>query len=284
MRPGLVDADDVVGGAARSSRSSRIGGDHPVDDVDLLDRLADRFVAGDRAVDIDRPELPADAAGAKPRHVGHQRLGRAMRRCRWRGGRPCSRNFRAVARAMSLWPSISGVFLRMRSIRAWTLRVDRLGGGGRGKQQGGSSSKRTHRYFPHGQARGLRTASAKRNAAAMWILFDDARDGGARAAAVPRAASRRSSRDALDEVVPALERVRAAVARRARMRRAVWPMKRGMRSIPSWRRAFAQGDGPLLCVRAVRRVRDARPRRRCCPSPDGALCRHAAAADRAGRL
>ena len=57
----------------------------PLDDVDLLDRLADRRVAGDRRRDIDRPELPSDAARVKPRHVGHQRVRLALRRCRWRG-------------------------------------------------------------------------------------------------------------------------------------------------------------------------------------------------------
>ena len=36
------------------------------------DGFADRLVALERAVDIDRPELPADAAGVEPRHVGHQ--------------------------------------------------------------------------------------------------------------------------------------------------------------------------------------------------------------------
>ncbi len=73
--PGLVNADHVVGGE-RALEVARVGGDHPVDDVDLFDGLADRLVAGNRAVDIDRPELSADAAGVEPGHVGHQGLGR----------------------------------------------------------------------------------------------------------------------------------------------------------------------------------------------------------------
>ena len=47
----------------------------PVDDVDLLDRLADRLIAGDGAIDVDRPELFSDPAFVEARHVGHQRFG-----------------------------------------------------------------------------------------------------------------------------------------------------------------------------------------------------------------
>ena len=71
---GLVDSYDFVGGAGERE-VLWVGFDHPLDDVDLLDRVADGGVACDLRGDIDRPELPADAAGMKPRHVGHQRLG-----------------------------------------------------------------------------------------------------------------------------------------------------------------------------------------------------------------
>ncbi len=70
---GLVDAHDVV----RSSGEGEvvgIGFDQALDDVDLLDRLADRGVAGDFGRDVDRPELRPDAALVQPRHVGHQRV------------------------------------------------------------------------------------------------------------------------------------------------------------------------------------------------------------------
>ena len=75
--PGLVDAHDVVGGA-RELKVLRISVDHPPCDIDLLDGLADCRVAGHRAVDVDRPELPTDAAPVEPRHVGHQRVRRPL--------------------------------------------------------------------------------------------------------------------------------------------------------------------------------------------------------------
>ena len=64
---GLVDAHDVVRGAGQREVVG-IGFDQPLDDVDLLDRLADRGVAGDFGRDVDRPELRPDAAlrGAAP--------------------------------------------------------------------------------------------------------------------------------------------------------------------------------------------------------------------------
>ena len=66
-----MDANNVVGGQC-PFEIARIVGDHPVDDVDLLEGAADGFVAGVFAVDIDRPELAADATGVKAGHVGHQ--------------------------------------------------------------------------------------------------------------------------------------------------------------------------------------------------------------------
>ena len=39
-----------------------------------FDRLADRLVADDGALDIDRPEFPADPPRAEAGHVGHQRM------------------------------------------------------------------------------------------------------------------------------------------------------------------------------------------------------------------
>ena len=71
----LVNADEVV----RSQRSLEViwvGGDHPIDDVDLVKGPPNCLVTGEGAVDIYRPELPPDAAGMQPRHVGHQRVAR----------------------------------------------------------------------------------------------------------------------------------------------------------------------------------------------------------------
>ena len=53
---GLVDADDVVGGVGQLE-VVRIGFDQALDDVDLLERVADRAVAGHLGRDVDRPEL-----------------------------------------------------------------------------------------------------------------------------------------------------------------------------------------------------------------------------------
>jgi para-aminobenzoate synthetase / 4-amino-4-deoxychorismate lyase len=91
---------------------------------------------------------------------------------------------------------------------------------------------------------GLRTASAKRNAAAMWILLDDARPGGA---------SPRLYRDphetvvarTLDEVGPALERVRAGVAGGAHA--AGWlAYEAGHAFDPKLTDCFRHGAGPLM--------------------------------------
>ena len=90
--PGLVDADDIVGGERALERLG-VSGDHAVDDVDLLDGLADRLVAGDLAVDIDRPELRSDAALLQARHVGHQRMV-------WPGGGAAGEADDAVAMAL----------------------------------------------------------------------------------------------------------------------------------------------------------------------------------------
>ena len=69
----LVDANDIIGGE-RELEVVGIGFDDPLDGVDLLERVADRVVAGDVRRDVDRPELRADAALMKPCHVGHQRM------------------------------------------------------------------------------------------------------------------------------------------------------------------------------------------------------------------
>ena len=50
----------------------RVLRDHAMDDVDLLERRAHGLLALHRGRDVDRPELPADAAGAQARDVGHQ--------------------------------------------------------------------------------------------------------------------------------------------------------------------------------------------------------------------
>src|SRR4029453_593401 len=74
--PSALDADhrgyltlamnpDHVVGSKGALEVIGIGGDHPIDDVDLLDCAADRLVAGKRPVDIDRPELAAEPAGVE---------------------------------------------------------------------------------------------------------------------------------------------------------------------------------------------------------------------------
>jgi hypothetical protein len=73
---GAMDPDHVVGGEGELE-VARVGLDQPPRRVDLLDGRADRLIAGQRAADVDRPELAADAPGAKPGHVGHHRLGPA---------------------------------------------------------------------------------------------------------------------------------------------------------------------------------------------------------------
>ena len=56
-----------------SSNVSGILAHHPVDDVDLLERGGDGRLSLQLDRHVDRPELPADAAGAQPRDVGHDR-------------------------------------------------------------------------------------------------------------------------------------------------------------------------------------------------------------------
>ena len=70
--PLAMDADHVVG-ALGELEVLGIGVNETVRRVDLLYCGADGHVAEDRAADIDRPELAADAASAHPFHVGHQR-------------------------------------------------------------------------------------------------------------------------------------------------------------------------------------------------------------------
>ena len=67
-----MDADDVVGGVGHLE-IVRISVHHAIDDVDFLQSLADRLVAMNARIDEHRPELRADVALMKPRHVGHQR-------------------------------------------------------------------------------------------------------------------------------------------------------------------------------------------------------------------
>ena len=85
----LVDADDVVGGA-RQLEVVRIGLDQPLDDVDLLERLADRGVAGDFARDVDRPELRRRRGPAWSRAMSVISGWARACRCRWRARRRSS--------------------------------------------------------------------------------------------------------------------------------------------------------------------------------------------------
>ena len=69
--PALNDALDVSGGAGELE-GLRPPLRHAMDDVDLFEGDADRFLAHHRRRRVDRPELSADAALAQARNVGHQ--------------------------------------------------------------------------------------------------------------------------------------------------------------------------------------------------------------------
>ena len=242
-------------------------------------RGADRLVADDRAADIDRPELPADAAGAQPRHVGHQRRG-ARRRCRLRARRPMSSKSSRSAHGRSLWPSISGVALE----DAVDPRLGRRGrsAGRRRARRAAPRQDGEHRYFPHG-GEVYEAAAAKRNAAAMWRLSCSTMRGADGAppgcTATPVARDRRAD----DRRGGAGARARCARRwRRGRMPRAGSPMRRAMRSIPSWRPARGGSGG--RCCRSGCSTGSRRPTWRSAPlarRPDGRVRRPAAAADRA---
>ena len=69
-----------VGGAGRQGQPLRVGPDHPVHQVDLLQHRGHRRVPGQGGGHVDRPELGADAAGGQPWQVGlglRHRLGQA---------------------------------------------------------------------------------------------------------------------------------------------------------------------------------------------------------------
>ena len=68
----LEDALDVVGGERQLERV-RVLAHHAMDDVDLLERRGHGALPAIVGRDVDRPELPADAAGAQPRDVRHDR-------------------------------------------------------------------------------------------------------------------------------------------------------------------------------------------------------------------
>jgi hypothetical protein len=71
----LLDALDIVGGE-RERHRVRVHRHHAVDDVDLLEGLRDGLggvLAGLWRRHVDGPELRADAAGAQPRDVRHER-------------------------------------------------------------------------------------------------------------------------------------------------------------------------------------------------------------------
>ena len=70
--PCLEDPLDVVG-RQRQLERLRILPDHPMDDVDLLERRGDGGLSLELDRHVDGPELPADAAGLEPRDVGHDR-------------------------------------------------------------------------------------------------------------------------------------------------------------------------------------------------------------------
>ena len=102
----------------------------------------------------------------------------------------------------------------------------------------------------------------------MWILFDDARAGGAkpRLYRAPRAVV---VAHALDEVLPALERVRAAV--RAGAHAAGWlAYEAGHAFDPKLEASFRSGDGPLLSF-GLYDGYDSPDVAALLPSPDGAF-------------
>ena len=106
--PGFLDPADVGRGRGHLE-PRRIAGDHPVDDVDLLERHPDRLVALQVGRDPDRPELRADAALLHPRQVGLEpRLeprGVGVEVERLAPEIVVSR----ISQGRSLWPSITGV-------------------------------------------------------------------------------------------------------------------------------------------------------------------------------
>ena len=68
---GPVDAFDVIG-RGRQFERLRIGGDQPLDRVDLFKRRLGRLDRRQVSRHIDRPELPPDAPGPQARNVGVQ--------------------------------------------------------------------------------------------------------------------------------------------------------------------------------------------------------------------
>ena len=148
---GLVDADDVVGGIGLLE-IARVGRDEALHDVDLFQRVADRAVAVDLGGDVDRPELPADPALPKPRHVGHQGLFPLV------GAAGEAFGPAAVIFAQLLGEVVVAVDQRrglQDAVNAGLdLGVDLLGSSRRGDDQGGGEEERG--FGDHG--RGLGTA------------------------------------------------------------------------------------------------------------------------------
>jgi hypothetical protein len=71
--PAAGEGGQHVVGAECELQVVRVAADHPVDEVDLLQRGGHRGVTLQRAGDVDRPELAADPAAPQPRQVGVRR-------------------------------------------------------------------------------------------------------------------------------------------------------------------------------------------------------------------
>ncbi len=253
----LVDADDVV----RSSAPFEVvgvSGNHPIDDVDLVDgpRIASSPVIA--AVDIDRPELPADAAGEQPRHVGHQRFSRAICPSRWRARRclkPC-------IFLQLLGDVVVAVdqrrFLEDTVDARLDLGIDRLLGGERSRGEKQRQSIGTNALMgPSGRMTVARVYGAS-DGGAMADHVDPVRRCARRRSAAPAVSgperSRRRAR--LEEVHAGAGADFAPAFEPGSTRPATLRMRRATRSTPSFVPASARRR-PIALFRPVRRFRNA---------------------------
>ena len=68
-----VTAGSTSSAVRARPRAVRVAREQPVEPVDLLERLRHGLVRRQVGRHVDRPELAADAAGAQPRKIGHER-------------------------------------------------------------------------------------------------------------------------------------------------------------------------------------------------------------------
>ena len=150
---GAVDTADIIGGGGEFE-IARVGGDQTLDDVDLLERFADRGIAGDLRRDVDRPELSPDAPGAEAGDVGHQWLGEPIGAAGKTGD--------AHAIFLAQLPREIIVAIDQRGLlenmvdSSGDFRVDRLGmERGRGNERGRDQQGSPHEFPPSASATGF---------------------------------------------------------------------------------------------------------------------------------